>query len=422
MHAPSGWARSGWSIPVLLLLGCGEEVTPVPCSGSRCSSQEIRILSEVQTAPPIDLVVVLDDSPSLAPRQARVAEKLARTFEQAFGSLRPSEGPPRGEFDLEIRVISSTARVGDGTLPGCAGPPVADCPQPAGGVRRWNRRCDGTGPNFEGMLEGALACATRFPSTGCAIEQPFAAVAANLEKGPPLRPDAELVLFFVTEEDDCSFDGAPPFAVDPAAATADGPELSQLCRDAHQAGNLTPVSRYVEWLRSLKRPGTGVHVSVIAGPMDEISAAPLDPRGLCATRAEAAQPAPRLWQLARALEGGGYVFPFCAGDWTQALDPFARFPMLLGDRCIPTPLLDLDPDEPGLQPDCYIQERAGAGAPGRLLPACRSAGPPCWTLIPNPACGSGYYFEVDRDGCVPPRGTVLDVRCAAAGSVEPTSR
>ena len=65
-----------------------------------------------------------------------------------------------------------------------------------------------------------------FPSTGCALEQPLAALAANLERGPPLRPDAFLFVLIVTDEDDCSFEGAPPFPVDPAVASADGSELS----------------------------------------------------------------------------------------------------------------------------------------------------------------------------------------------------
>ncbi|MCC7070174.1 MAG: hypothetical protein IT383_02560 [Deltaproteobacteria bacterium] len=90
-----------------------------------------------------------------------------------------------------------------------------------------------------------------------------------------LRDDAELLLIFVTDEDDCSNDGSTePFTHYTSAVCDQDLDLyletrPNLCYE--RADELTPVARYAERLRALKGEGRDawVRVGVIGGVVGE---------------------------------------------------------------------------------------------------------------------------------------------------------
>jgi hypothetical protein len=320
--------------------------------------------------PAVDIVVVIDDSPSMAPRQAEVLERLGR----AFTDLARVPGP----FDVELRVVSSTT-----TAAGCT-PAPASCSLP--GLLRWNPIC-GDGPNFPGDPAAAVSCAARFPGSGCAVEQPLAALATALTRGPPLRPRAGLFVLIVTDGDDCSF-SRPPFPLD--GVITDGPALSARCREADQAGALEPVETTVRLLQSLA-PGRTM-VSVVSGASDP-----------AASGCDAA-PSPRLHRLAEAFRG--HETSLCAADWESALSELGNRLVHFGAPCLPGPLSD-----PGAA-DCLVTEQSQPGGALRPLPRCEQAAPPCWRPLPRVTCSeSGVALQIERGGCVPPNGTQLSIAC-----------
>jgi hypothetical protein len=353
------------AVLAMVLVGCND--LRQPCPGGVCGSSETHNYYEEPLATRMDIIVVMDDSPSMAAHQARALESLRKAFDSVFSAL-------PAPVDVEMRVISSTA-AGDAAVPGCGKLAASDCAVPPGGILRQSRTC-GEPSNFDGAVATAVSCAARFPATGCGIEQPLAAIQASLESRG-LRRYAVLVVVIVTDEDDCSsgkFDDGG----------GDGPELTRRCEQAERDGTLTPVSSYAGFLASLGRP---VAISLIGG-------------------------GERLRRFGEAFSGTTET-DFFTEDWTAALTPIgARVAVKLGRPCISGRLVDRDLDERGLQPDCIFTEHPD-GAPSRVLPACPANGAPCAQLIPDPRCtDSGFTFVVDRGGCYPATPAILDIVCA----------
>jgi hypothetical protein len=385
-------------VQIAWLASCGSRDPKASCGDRPCASQETRFYyTDGAWGPAIDLVVVVDDSPSMATKQARVLQRLEGAFDTVF-----SHWP--GGYDLEMRVISSTPP-GAGAVPGCAAPSVTTCPTATAIPLEWNRIC-GAGPSFQGSPAAALACAARFPPRGCGVEQPLAALEASLTSGHPLRPQASLFIVIITDEDDCSFE-APPFTIDPTLAAADSPELSVRCQEADAAGTLTPLEHYVGLLGALEPVRT--FVSVLAG----FDAAPGAPRA-CGNAPPEALPAPRLRRFVEAFGARGSANPFCEEDWAPALSLLGQqWAVKLGTHCLPGPLRDFGGASSSAEPDCVVSEAPGSAGPTHTLPSCRLAGPPCWRAVANEGCQqSGYALEVDRGGCEAPRGTWITLACA----------
>jgi hypothetical protein len=373
----------------VLAAGC-EKDPPAPfCPGGQCVSQQTRRYGETRPPRMVDLLLVIDDSPSMRGKQAAVLERLQRVVASTFPGL-------PGRVDLEMRVISTTAVGTAAGVPGCAAQRSAACAAPAPGVFRWNQTC-GAGSNFEGPVDAAATCAARFDADGCPIEQPLAALEAELRRSPP-RPEAYLFVVIVTDEDDCSF-SSPPFALDPSATAGDPAELSARCRDADAEGRLEPLSRYVDFVHSLKRP-EHVLVSLVAGPCTG--------DGLDAPRA------PRLERFASAWKENAVFTSLCAADWRSVLAPLGQWLWFtpLVASCLPEGLVDRDPAAPGIQPDCAFSERLNATGEERAIPACDTGAVPCWTAMARPDCTSSLTYEIDRGGCFPAGGALINIACA----------
>jgi hypothetical protein len=363
---------------VLCLIGCGDGQTTGICppSGAGCGGRQVDQLFNEPGAPIIDVLLVLDDSPSMAGRGellTTLGQELARTA---------SALPPA---DLQTLVVTTSADHGSGE---CARPPAPPPRCAADQALRLTTVC-GQRSNLSSGVPEAFGCAVAVGSAGCAVEQPLAAIQAALVP-PFLRPDSQLFVLVLTDEDDCSAPSGPlPFAVQPGEAERDAPELGARCREADQRGQLVDVASAAALLAG--RPAA---LSVLA---------PL--------------PAPRLERLAQAARGE--VRELAVGNVAGALSSLGqRLAVGIGAPCAEPGLIDRDPDRPGLQPECTVTEQTPDEA-GQLvshpLPACDQGGaPPCWRVTTDLTCPSGIKWSIDHGGCSPPRGSMVKTSCAAA--------
>ena len=174
----------------------------------------------------IDLVFMIDNSPSMAPKQ----EKLKAQFPKLIAALKdPSDGSLP---DLRIAIIDSDLGTGNAYPNGACGPKtLADGTVSAlGDLGRFQMvgvaGCGVTSPdalwleyklgqpvNYTGDIENVFAClAGNLGTVGCGEEHQlqafeFALAAkgiGNDEQQKFLRPNAYLGLVFVSDEDDCS--------------------------------------------------------------------------------------------------------------------------------------------------------------------------------------------------------------------------
>jgi len=172
----------------------------------------------------LDLVFVIDNSPSMAPKIA----KLQSQFPKLIESLQdPAQGI--GLPDLRVAIVDSDL----GTMnaySGSCGPGNANGNSIFGDQGKfqmrdaaqcgvtdskalWLEDAQGAGINFTGSIGSVFAClAGNLGTLGCGIEHPlqaaeFALVAdgvGNEAQRAMLRPEASLGLVFLTDEDDCS--------------------------------------------------------------------------------------------------------------------------------------------------------------------------------------------------------------------------
>jgi hypothetical protein len=177
----------------------------------------------------IDLVFMIDNSPSMAPKQ----EKLKAQFPKLIAALKdPRDGTLP---DLRIAIIDSDLGTGNAYPNGACGPKtLADGTVSAfGDLGRFQMvgaaGCGVTSPdalwleyklgkpvNYAGDIENVFAClAGNLGTVGCGEEHQLQAFELALaEKGIGnddqqkfLRPNAYLGLVFVSDEDDCSAAG-----------------------------------------------------------------------------------------------------------------------------------------------------------------------------------------------------------------------
>jgi hypothetical protein len=177
----------------------------------------------------IDLVFLIDNSPSMAPKQ----EKLKAQFPKLIAALRD---PSDGTFpDLRIAIIDSDLGTGNAYPNGACGPKtLADGTVSAFGdlgrfqmvgaagcgVTRpdalWLEYKLGQAVNYVGDIENVFAClAGNLGTAGCNQEHPLQAFEfalaskgiGNDEQQKFLRPNAYLGLVIVSDQDDCSSAG-----------------------------------------------------------------------------------------------------------------------------------------------------------------------------------------------------------------------
>lgn len=469
----------------------------------------------------VDLLFVVDDSPSMA----RFLPTLAAELDDFVAVL---ESP---DVDADYRLAITTSSVPG---PGCdasEGPAlrfescvdhlddflVADASESPGGgdyrelctqscalaslatlptttedspearPRPWIERTDLDRTNLPEGVDSAeaLRCVGLVGAGGCRFESPleamWRALDASYTDGDPaegfVRLDADLMVVFLTSEDDCSVapaggeifaeDGDRVFWPDPDAAEApsavcwnaasecveqEPPWLAceAVSRDASgaitddpEAAVLHPVDRYVDRLRDLRGwkrsldPQAAVYVSVIGGVDDNgdlsfraagqdngVEDAPfgIGPGCQAGSAAEGdlrfATPPLRLDTVVEALVGE--KFSVCSNDWGVALERLAD---MIYDQfrpwCGPACIADLDPATATLEHDCVALELRPDAEP-RELPVCKK-------LDGEYLFEDGDYVQPDdaTDACAVFRDDLelvdenpyddLDVYCFASG-------
>jgi hypothetical protein len=421
----------------------------------------------------LDLLFVIDDSPGLIEGQGR----LAASFPILLDRLR---AVPGGLPNLHIGVISTdmgTKASGSPTpAPPIGQPGMGGCSDMGkGGALQVNKvgtdlsgkfviDVEQTGggrmKNYTGELSAVFGKLIAAGAGGCGFEQPLAALRAALDENPAnagfVRDKAILGVVLLTDEDDCS--AASPQLFDPNAAAlgalqsfrctqfgvtcAEGgkttAEMGQVgdkgkC-SASEAGEIVDgVAPYRDFLLGLKRDPRRVAVGGIVGPAAPVAVELRAPPGgvapvpglthACSFQGqigiEVADPAPRLEAFRAGFGDRGELATVCKADYT---DSVTRIGDLLrrsmGSACVEAVLADADPDAPGTQPACVVDEVIGAGA--ALVPACEVAAGarPCWRLEEDPAgCGLSpaphLALRIDRDGAPDP-ATITKMRCVVA--------
>ena len=175
----------------------------------------------------IDLVFVIDNSPSMAAKQ----QKLAAQFPELITALMD---PSTGQLpDLRIAIVDSDMGGcgpgnGDGgkfQMPSAAACGITDASKP------WlfeNTNAYPVQTNFNGDLATVFAClASGIGASGCGYAQPLRALEAAffdpanvaLQRTGFLRPDAYLGVVIITDQDDCSAGASDGiFAANPGLA------------------------------------------------------------------------------------------------------------------------------------------------------------------------------------------------------------
>lgn len=384
-------------------------------------------------------------------------EALAASFPKMMDALSTLEG---GLPDLHIGVITTDMGVQNGTGilpppldPGCA--LVGDDGQlrqiPELGSDRFISdiaAADGTRVrNYTGELRDVFAQLATVGIYGCGFEQPLAAVRRALEHPDNagfLRPEANLAVVILTDEDDCSAAHHDLFrdevlALGPltsfrctqfgvtcdvggetsAAMGEVGPKAE--CHASTSSTIIDDVAPYIDLLRGVKDDPYAVMVAVIAGDAEpvaiELGPTPAGPMprlaNACGGETRVADPAVRLAELVAGFPQRGIMTSICDDDLGLPLTSIGyAAKKVVGDPCLDVALADTSPAE-GLQPLCDVAE--GPLAAEQPLPACDSStATNCWRLVPDPAlCTRGEQqlrLDIRRAHAPAPR-TYAHLRC-----------
>jgi len=372
---------------------------------------------------PVDILVVVDNSMSMAEEQAN----LARSFPALLREI--LEGTDRVRVDdVHVGVVSTDMGTGgydvggggctdpvdgdDGILQHEPNPSVSGCDAAYSSYLSY--AAEAPDSVAMDMLSRDFGCIVTLGIDGCAFEQPLKAGKRALvdhrdgANAGFLRPDSLLVVLFLTDEEDCSVAPGGERIFDPV-----DPSLGCICRRcSHHPELKEPVETYVEAFRSLRAdpdrfiaaflvgvpehedclglgseiPGCLDHPGM-AYAVDPVSGTRLVPT--CVTSTGEAYPGRRFVQVAQALGQGAIVGSICTADFEPFMHDLAD---VVHDRIRPAtsipPLpVEADPEDASLcRASCTIVE---------VLPDLREC-PPGHACVGDEA--GGCLFEEDADG------------------------
>jgi hypothetical protein len=426
-----------------------------------------------------DLLFMVDNSSSMEKSQANLQANLPRFMDVL-------KGLPGGLPDVHIAVISSDMGAGN------ASGDIPNCNASDNGIFHSNvavrSGCTSTGlmpgatfiastggqnpvNNFTGDITQVFQCIAPLGAAGCGYEHQLASVVRALgadgfavpaQNQDFLRPDANLGIVLLTNEDDCSSPDPDFYATSPnTIASPLGPsgnfrcaEFGHLCtrgnlpperpmRDAPNAmvtdtvtynscvsaegqGQLTPVATFAAQIKNLKvDPAAQILVASIQGPATPYEIhwknSPTtgeppwpDPTHSCLARDSSfADPGVRLQEFVQQFGTNGVVASICEDSFGPVLAAIAtKLGEMTGPRCVGG-LRDKDLTQPGLQPNCMVLED------DVQIPACANNGssPPCWQLAPPSACPvNKNAIEVLRGATPPSSDALLRIRCETCPS------
>lgn len=392
---------------VVMVWACTESIPDGP---QACAIEERR-QGWVRERPAVDLLIVVDRSPSMADQ----ADKLRANLQQ-FATVLFSVGG--GLQDLHVAV--TTSDLGGAGVPGCAGRGgggafvhPAEC-----GVDGTFLRDDGRGArNYQGTLGDALACLGEPPLSTCPVSQPLAALVAALDGsgngGDGFRRSyAKLALVVLSDSDDCSL-----VAADALAGVTGEEAVDYACYALGPA--LADVDATLRHLRAtfVDDPIDLIIGTVTGGADVRVGPGPrLEP--VCEVDGVVG-PAPRL-RSAHLPDRTTHI-DMCGENWADVLEMVAESLLIaIADPCLDSSI-DRAPDVPGIQAECtgtlYLDP--AAGEPFAALGWCSALehvpGEPCLRLIPDELmCGAdGLRVVLEHTPHSLPAGTSFEIRCAA---------
>lgn len=292
--------------------------------------------------------------------------------------------------------------------------------------------------NYQSSLSDAFAALAAVGASGCGFEQPFEAAKRALEdttlNAGFVRPDAELALVIVGDEDDCSAAHTKLMSTDTSvlgplqsfrcthfgvACDEDmaGTGVKHNCHWSEDATYLTERARYDTFFDTIKADPRDLLVTAIAGPPEpvevELRPAPGSTTAVpglahsCdftgATGLEVADPAVRISELIGERPRGVFE-SVCNSNLTAAETSIARHVRnLVGDACLARDIT--------LPADCRIFDQTLANE--RELPPCGgTVTADCHRLVEDPACIAGQHLRIEvTRSAPPPPGTMVAVRC-----------
>jgi hypothetical protein len=227
---------------------------------------------EVKTEGKTDILFVIDNSGSMAKKQQQLKDNMAAFIRVLAGSV----------DDYQVGIVSTDlSRVpsASGCDPCCdldtdgdQIPDWSDCDAgrlvAADGRSRFFRRPKSDDPTLlpamlQKLIDGFNANVTSLGTQGSAYETAFEAVRRALDPDAPyavhalnygfLRPEADLAIIFLTDEDDCSY--APQWYTP-------GRDDAECYYNEHEA---TPVGDYIDFLVALKGDIKRVRAAGIIG-------------------------------------------------------------------------------------------------------------------------------------------------------------
>jgi hypothetical protein len=223
----------------------------------------------------IDLLLVIDDSPGMAPHQLALAAQIPAFVERLLRGDLDGGGFPEFHPLSEVRaaVVASNRNIGSVLAPECrirGEQLISDNAAPeCGGAHPALMRFT---PGDGGTLGAELACAVQLGGNSCGVSQPLEAMVPGLNalrvaQGGPWAENSIQLVIVVTDQEDCSTEDAQLFApderLDPLDPLRGVPDALRCARNPQR---LSSVSRYTAALQAL-RPGATDRVlwAAIAG-------------------------------------------------------------------------------------------------------------------------------------------------------------
>ena len=443
---------------VVVLVGCGDDDCCVIADASIDADPTLREEVASIAATPnrdVDLLFVVDDSPTMLDKQT----SLTNAFPTFVNVL---SGTPGGFPNIHLGVITSDlgTRGAEDAMPG---PTIGAGQGSCGGTGKAGRLQTNNTPlltgnfisdievggvrtkNYTGSLAEVFSAIASVGASGCGFEQPIEAAKLALDGNPSnagfLRASANLVVIFLTDEDDCSVAHNALMSADTAllgplqsfrctrygitcdqgGLTPDEMNLVGVksgCRSNESSPYLTKIDDYVTFFQGLKPNPSMLMVAALAAPPMPVNVelrAPPAGGSAIPTLIESCQyvagtfiatgdPAVRLAQLVGKLAHNAFE-SVCAENLTGPVTTIAnKVRSMVGDTCLTRTI--------AMPPDCVVTEQSSAGT--KNLRACGgSQTNDCYSFIEDPVgCTSFDRLRVDiLRSAPPPADAVITVRC-----------
>jgi hypothetical protein len=412
-----------------------------------CASHEVVVgdlqeINAIRAIPnrDLDILFVIDNSPSMLEEQ----QSLATNFPLMIDALSTLDG---GLPNLHIGVVTSDLGT-SGSRTG-AGPSIGGCNSsmdgnlvPVDGSHRFLSDVDdgagGRTTNYTGELRDAFAQLAAVGDQGCGFEQHLGAMHRALDDNPMnagfLRPDANLAIVVLADEDDCSVADTAFFGSDPALGTLQsfrcfrfGVECDEdtdtvgaktHCHPATPSPYLDDVQPFADFLVSLKGDARKVMVAGVLGDPSPVAVELVPPPNSTTPElalahsctyggTQTADPAVRIAAFLDAFPGRSRLTSICNPDLSDAIADIGMSAKgLMGDPCL-TP--DVLPDT------CEVTDvRDSAPDDPIHLPRCADGGTTCFDIIPDtsacPNTPDHLRVQIQR-GVDPTADTWTHIRC-----------